>query len=1062
MDTTGVNGTSDSNASLSDSINDDNDDNNNNGEEIPFIIVTSHCIGIYCIEFKDVSGYVPCLIMLCKKRGRGRLKIFSVILDVNSILMVSPFYTHRVLLEKYTDHVMVEPEFNNNNNKNSSDIYEERHLLCHFESDCCYKVTGMINVKDRLCEDRTSMQSIKRIIRSTFFIFMNSDMTRRDDMSLICNEYKEILSSIGGNQHVPLLWVSLAENHYNLLVKLLYNLHCYSEGKNLYKSYWEGWYKDLMEDKYNINDSIEKLFPKRIIRSRTTTTNEALCKVRSKFGNMRSLYDIFISWYNPVKYYFIYAINDIHLRYNIRMLLYSSTSFYVIPKYVLDIPLCQIKDNYHSGLDKFHGNSPLTMCLLSEAELIKMAKFTNVLLKVHKKDCINTIESYGIPKASDMDILKWRKQATNNPNYRSRSSSSVNDKVFKYTIMGIYETIFESDNGKMDVLNTFKSALVQNVIYDIKKLCYDISKWGKNTLMKVTLKNIILSTNFIEFLPSDIRMYFTANTINDTNLLKILCCCKDNTIIMEYIIIVMEEMRKLNGFKITKYGNSIIVKYTDIFYDATIIAMENDSALLPPSPPVISTLYEPILFYVVHTEELELETKIDKIIDKGGLFKHNNYEIIEYENKTNDDNINRTNEQEYIDYLVKHCLNIIEEVPTYEKKIAKMIPSFKFVIMNINDLSNNVDLNIINSILTDRFYSTSVIVKSSNKLRITIIEKFFKDQQQQQDSIDDDDDDDDGVMFKDKEMDSKFCYTLRDCDKIPKSRLETIIIDCSHIYGIREMYNIFDFIISKMSTDKLNKDRLIKQIVFIGSIHILPTNGYGQPFVDILNNIEPNRIQTLLFNRNRKQEYNNIFCTMLNQWTVFNIKFMRKNAASLMSTKVPLNRKFLIEIDMKKDIMLSKKISNYIDIFKKICKLEERKISSIQQQQHIKIYRLYRYFLPKRKRSDYDNDKEYNNRSISVIPLNLSDLLQYTTKSLRNHEHQLYFYMINLSVLVKCTNNELNILFSQIQRPLMVIKDDKSNDINAKNLKECINHSFTSKRRSIIRDTYMWNKNKLV
>jgi hypothetical protein len=229
------------------------------------------------------------------------------------------------------------------------------------------------------------------------------------------------------------------------------------------------------------------------------------------------------------------------------------------------------------------------------------------------------------------------------------------------------------------------------------------------------------------------------------------------------------------------------------------------------------------------------------------------------------------------------------------------------------------------------------------------------------------------------------------------ARKKVIITDC-HLLTGEDLLNMLKWLTHYKSS--------IKQIILIGSVHILPFVQNGQPFLDLLLQINSPQVHGLI----GKKEYaaNEFKYLIESHWT--QMMWTKKNEETKREKQL---EKFEHLTSSSSSLLFHMNdVETMIDFFK-----------HAYPQKHILVIHLY----DEKHKIDFQLPKK---SLIQVTDLKIDNLLNYKRSIIRENEE---FFLIPYSIIKQMYKNQLNLIFSTLPRLIIVGKQQDKNENGSNN-----------------------------
>lgn len=252
-------------------------------------------------------------------------------------------------------------------------------------------------------------------------------------------------------------------------------------------------------------------------------------------------------------------------------------------------------------------------------------------------------------------------------------------------------------------------------------------------------------------------------------------------------------------------------------------------------------------------------------------------------------------------------------------------------------------------------------------------------------------------------------------------RRRVIIGDC-HLLTGEDLLNMMKWLI-------FYKDR-IKEIILIGSVHILPVIQNGQPFLDLLLKINTRQVRSLLGSR---ETTSSDFKNMIErEWSQMNwVKRDKKRESQI--------RRYEFLNDPTREERCS--------VLYHMRGLDDMEDFFHQFFQHINISIIHLY--QEKKKIEFNLGKK---SLFKITDLKLDNLLHYKKSIIKEKEE---FFVISHSLVKSLNKNQLNLIFSTLDK-LIILGKEKDEEVEKK-LKDIIDEIttiFESDTRPNLRYTY--------
>jgi len=777
-------------------------DNNENESKL---VITGFCSGLYLQEYNGNDGIkdILCLIFTLAIKGKSVQKdTFSLILDENSVLLLSPFLIHTIEIKKVFK-----------SNWKSLDLTNNYY---------CYKISSIIKgiSIDRLNNNNKFLttKKIEKIIYQNYFLY-TLNIVSNNIISRINEKQQQIIKTIFNHNQIPLIDYQNSDKYGRILTvfttlmeltyekfddksttkkkKLSQDVDDDDDIKNQFKiaPCNELWKKMLLLE--NIDNSQpflnEKFYDKKI--SQKTQIEQLIPKqFKDKNDFIRSLN----SWNNNLKIVFYYRYNTFLIEMNIRFLfsikgkdkLIESNNQSINLSFITDFNLEKLYGIFKLLLNNYYNNL-INKSLIKKEYLNKYYKGKEEELEGKRIDnCLFFKDKIPfnivLPSINLLRSLFFK-------NYDDDETKELNDSfIIDDFIVYLIDSIIIFSKSKL------KTRFMTMVTLTIQDLIYLISK-----IFQFNIDQFKLIDNNNDYL----------NKINE--------------------LIIIDEYHS-NKLKIKKiYLRDLIDK---LFLK---LSFNSDYFRINPKFKDFFNLED---FKQQHIKYIDLLCFIN-IDDDHFKYENNNNTLLNHSKI----------------FLSSYIFNLLEYEKFNNHNLYHNKTIFNFIIASRSQISTNNDLTCFQDIIQNNFNSFTLIYQTSNfsfNRSKKFIETFKK-------SIDnsfslslfndlelldlelfnpDDDYNDNEIIIINSNDKLDYFKEIKDLSTIKDNQLKNLfIIDC-HLIGCKEWYNLFAWIIFNM--------KKIENIYFIGCPFLLaPKHIYGQPFIDALFQISEPLSRSIIFNR---------------------------------------------------------------------------------------------------------------------------------------------------------------------------------------------------------------------
>jgi hypothetical protein len=759
-------------------------------ETISNDIITGTCTGLYVQEYE--SNDVICLIFSIMKNEVIQKDLYSIILDENSVLLLSPFLIHTIQIKPYFTSSLLNYSFN------------------------CYKIISFnkSSVIDRLQkEDRViTTKKIKKIIIQTFFL--TSTITENNLLTFkISDIQKQLLKYVFNNENsLPIIEIKdkIFVNHANIITTLCEITNQKKNKKNKKRKLNEGITEDINTQNIEKMKSLSlhdifknlliaspeaidffKIYEQTIFTKKHEHEKIQLKAFQNKGEFLRSIY----YWKNNLKYVFSYRTNQsFEHEMNLR---------YLISPF-----------KYQDSLLKFNDQN-ITLAFFTDYSIEKFNDIYKLILKNYYKNLIDK-------KIKTKDYLK-------------KCGYNENEK----TIESIESIQFKKNEKSFNIVNLTIS-LLRNLFLNHPK--------------EEIINDDFIIDDFIDFLIDSIitnlknkltTRYMSVVTLNIQDLLYL---------ISKIFLFNINEFKQIdnNDDYINKIKTTVIINEMNscrqIFLIDIISKLFSKLTNFPNNFKINKSFKQIFELY-----ELPLQLKNIRFIDllcyinkEHPSFKYENYnyKILKHDKIVNSSHFfNLFEKESYIDNNLYSNKTIFNYITVSRDNIAKNqdLNSFKNL---LNSKFNNFTL-----IHQSSRYSYNRSTKFIESFIKSKDEAFSKSLLSELDFLDQEIfnlDDDEPMKQNDDEnnmiVELPHLKEFKKIKEIDQNHIKNLFFIDSHLIGCKEWYHLFDWIISNLKN--------IENIYFIGCPFLLPPKCiYGQPFIDALFQNFELQIKSILFNK---------------------------------------------------------------------------------------------------------------------------------------------------------------------------------------------------------------------
>ena len=752
-------------------------------------MITGTCTGLYVQEHE--SNDVICLIFSKMKNELIQKDLYTIVLDENSVLLLSPFFIHTIQIEPCFKSSILNSSFN------------------------CYKIVSInrSSIIDRLQKEERVIitKKIKKIIIQTFILSTINVITENNVLTFkISDIQKQLLKNVFNNENsLPIIDRHNTKfvNHANIittLCEITNQKHEKKNKKNKKRKLNEGETEDIMTQNIagikgiTINDIFKNLLIAspdaidffKIYEHTTVTKKNEIEKIQLKlFQNkgefLRSIY----YWKNNLKYMFSYRTNQsFEYEMNLRCLI---------------SPL-----KYKDKLLEFNDQN-ITLSYFSDYHIEKLNEIYKLLIKNYAKNLLN---KKILTKDQLYKIYKY------NENEKTIDSiESVQFKSFNIVNMVIGLLRFKFFIGNIRSINDsfiiddFIDLLIDSIITNLK-----------NKLTTRFMSVVTLNIQDLLYLISRIFL-FDINEFkqldNNDYINKIKTTIIVNEILFIQPIFLIDVISKLfskltsfpNNFKINKSFKQIFeldeLPIKNIRFIDLLCYINKDHP---------SFKYENYNYKILKHDKIVNSSHFFNLIEKKSYIVNNlysnktifNYITVSRENISLNQDLNAFKD------LFKSNFTLIHQSSRFSSnRSTKFIESF----------IKSKDESFSNSLLSDLDLLDQDIFDPDDNEPIK------------------QDNDDDNVI-----VELPHLKEFKKIKEIDQNNIKNLFFIDSHLIGCKEWYQLFEWIINNL--------KKIENIYFIGCPFLFtPKYIYGQAFIDALFQNFELQIKSILFNKESRQ-----------------------------------------------------------------------------------------------------------------------------------------------------------------------------------------------------------------
>lgn len=777
------------------------------------IIITGFCSGLYLQECNETKDVLCLIFTIIKNLKSVQKETFSLILDENSILLLSPFLLHTIEIKKAFKSEWKTVGLSNN-------YY-------------CYKISSIVRggTVDRLIHENKLLTSkkIRKILYQNYFLY-TLNINNGDINSRISDKQQQIIKSIFNNYNTIPLY------DYNKSIKILTLITTLmvltnekfndnntlkrkklsqddvdideddkeNENKNQLKilpcnKIWEGIFNNENKDSQQFLN--EKLFDK-IISQKTQLEQLRPKQFKDKNDFIKSLN----SWNNNLKHVFYYRYNTFGNERDIRFLfsikgkdkLLKSNNQNINLSFITDFNIEKLYEIFKLLLNNYYNNLIIQSSIKKEY-LEKYYKEEQGKKYIEKIDyCLFFKDKIPfnivLPSINLLRTLFFK-------NYNEEEIEELDDSfIINDFIIFLIESIINFSKSKL------KTRFMTMVTLNMNDLIYLISK--------------IFPFNIDQFKGLDNNDY-----LNKINELIIIGEYNSNNNKIKIKKISLRDLIDKLFLKLSFNSNHFRInqKFKDFFN-----SVDNNNRQ--------------------HLKYLDLLCFIN-IDDDNFKYENNNNTILNHSKI----------------FLSSYLFNLLEYEKFTNHNLYNDKTIFNFIIVSRSQISSNNDLLLFQDIIQNNIENFTLIFQTS-KFSFNRSNKFIESFKKSIDNsfsislfndlelldlelFNPDDDYNTITTTNENEININSNNTIeelkeiKDLSLIKENRLKNLfIIDC-HLMGCKEWYSLFAWIIKNM--------KKIQNIYFIGCPFLLPPKYlYGQPFIDALFQISEIEARSIIFNKN--------------------------------------------------------------------------------------------------------------------------------------------------------------------------------------------------------------------